>query len=331
MLTVETCLGRAHARCAWPASRTTSTRFRPTFTGTVIGYVSMDALPGAGRAAGVQLPATVFSTEDLTRTKASRLAADLRDKVIEPAGVQVYNMQVPKPGSHFLGDIFKAVSLLLLALGVLSLALSAFLVINTGLGADGAAGRAGRRHEGDRRAHSSQIMAMYLAMVAVYGVLAVLVGLPLGWIAGRWFIAYAAGMLNFRVTSFVSPAYVIAIEIAVGLLRARARRDRARARRLADHASCGRSTRPACPRRPSATGSSTGCSAWCAAFRGRSRSRCATRSCARAACCLTLATLTLASAVVMATLSVRASILQTVDDIGAWWNYDVAGQRSRSP
>ena len=38
---------------------------------------------------------------------------------------------MPKPGSHFLGDIFKAVSLLLLALGVMSLALSGFLVVTT--------------------------------------------------------------------------------------------------------------------------------------------------------------------------------------------------------
>jgi len=37
---------------------------------------------------------------------------------------------------------------------------------------------------------------------------------------------------------------------------------------------------------------------------------------------LTLSTLVLASAVVMAVLSVRASTLKTVDDVGAWWNYD---------
>ncbi len=51
--------------------------------------------------------------------------------VLAPAGVQVFRTTVPKPGSHLLGDIFKAVSLLLLALGVMSLALSGFLVVTT--------------------------------------------------------------------------------------------------------------------------------------------------------------------------------------------------------
>jgi putative ABC transport system permease protein len=37
---------------------------------------------------------------------------------------------------------------------------------------------------------------------------------------------------------------------------------------------------------------------------------------------LTLVTLVLASAVVMAVFTVRTSILQTVDDLGAWWKYD---------
>jgi putative ABC transport system permease protein len=39
---------------------------------------------------------------------------------------------------------------------------------------------------------------------------------------------------------------------------------------------------------------------------------------------MTLITLTLACAVVMAVFSARASLLQTVDDIGSWWRYDAA-------
>ena len=52
----------------------------------------------------------------------------MRDKELGPRGCAL--RPVPEPGSHFLGDIFKAISLLLLAIGF-SLALSGFLVVTT--------------------------------------------------------------------------------------------------------------------------------------------------------------------------------------------------------
>ena len=97
----------------------------------------------------------------------------MREKELGAAGVQALQTSVPEPGSHFLGDIFKAVSLLLLALGVLSLALSGFLVITT----VSALMSQQIRQIGIMKAVGArwgQVMRMYLATVALYGVLAVL-------------------------------------------------------------------------------------------------------------------------------------------------------------
>ncbi len=319
VLTVETASGeRAQLRVAGFAHDINA--FPTTFTGTVIGYISMDALPGLDEPPKYNNLSTVFATKNLTRTKASRLAADLRDDVLVPAGIQVYNMQVPKPGSHFLGDIFKAVSLLLLALGVLSLALSAFLVINTvsAIMAQQVKQVGIMKAVGGR---ARQIMTMYLALVGIYGLVAVAIGLPLGWIAGRGFITYAANVLNFRVTSFVPPTYVIALEIVVGLL----------VPLLAALVPVRVGSRITVVKALSATGISSASFGHGFIDRVLGVVRGLPRPIAlslrntflrKGRLVLTLLTLTLASAVVMGTLSVRASILQTITDIGAWWNYD---------
>jgi putative ABC transport system permease protein len=318
-LTVETAAGeRAQLRVAGFAHDINA--FPSMFTGTITGYVSTDALPALDEPELYNYLSTVFSVQRLTRTASSRIAARLRDEVIEPAGVRVYRMQVPEPGSHFLGDIFRAVSLLLLALGVLSLALSAFLVINT----VSALMTQQVRQVGVMKAvggRSSQIMSMYLTMVTVYGLLAIAVGLPAGWIAGRWFISYAAEILNFRVTSYVTPGYVVAIEIAVGLL----------VPVLAAIVPVRTGSRISVVRAFNSTGLSTASFGHGLIDRALGLVRGLPRPVAlslrntflrKGRLLLTLATLTLASAVVMATLSVRGSILQTVTDIGDWWRYD---------
>ena len=187
------------------------------FSDMVVGYVSMSTLVVAQGARQAQLPRAASSTAALSQAAASRIAVDVREKELGAAGVQALQTSVPEPGSHFLGDIFKAVSLLLLALGVLSLALSGFLVITT----VSALMAQQIRQIGIMKAVGArwgQVMRMYLATVVLYGVLAVLVGVPVALWAGRWFIGYAAGLLNFRIIDWNPPAYVIALEIAVGLL-----------------------------------------------------------------------------------------------------------------
>ncbi len=319
VLTVETSAGE-HTQLRVGGFAHDINAFPTTFTGTVIGYIAMDALADLDEPTDFNSLSVVFAQDGLTRFKASRLAADLRDDVLVPMGIQVYNMSVPEPGSHFLGDIFKAVSLLLLALGVLSLALSAFLVINTisAIMAQQVRQVGIMKSVGGR---ARQIMAMYLTLVGIYGLLAVAVALPIGWIAGRWFIQYAADMLNFQVTSYIPPSYVVALEIAVGLV----------VPLLAALVPVRLGSRVTVVKALNASGISSASFGHGIVDRVLGVVRGLPRPVAlslrntflrKGRLVLTLFTLTLASAVVMGTLSVRASILQTITDIGAWWNYD---------
>ena len=288
------------------------------FSDMVVGYTSMSTLSDLKEPDKLNYLALGLD-RSLSQAAASRIAVDVREKELGASGAQVLQTSVPEPGSHFLGDIFKAVSLLLLALGVLSLALSGFLVITT----ISALMAQQIRQIGIMKAVGArwgQVMRMYLTTVALYGVLAVLVGVPIALWAGRWFIGYAAGLLNFRITNWNPPAYVIALEIAVGLL----------VPLLAAILPVRRGARTSVVSALNATGISPNFGhGWI--DRGLGLIRGLPRPVAlslrntflrKGRLALTLTTLILASAVVMGVLSVRESTLQTVEDIGSFWVYD---------
>ena len=288
------------------------------FSDMVVGYVSMPTLSALGEPDEMNYLALKLDPA-LSQAAASRIAVDVREKEIAGAGVQVLRTSVPKPGSHFLGDIFKAVSLLLLALGVLSLALSGFLVVTT----VSALMAQQIRQIGIMKAVGArwgQVMRMYLATVALYGVLAVLVGVPVALWGGRWFIGYSAGLLNFRIIDWNPPAYVIALEIAVGLL----------VPLLAAIVPVRSGARTSVVSALNATGISPDfghgfVDRALGLIRGLPRPVALSLRntfLRKGRLALTLTTLVLASAVVMGVLSVRASTLQTVEDIGAFSVYD---------
>ena len=71
---------------------------------------------------------------------------------IEKAGAPVAFVQIPTPGEHPAQDLLNAVFMILGAIGLLSLAVSGFLVINTISAISGPADPPDRDHEGRGRA-----------------------------------------------------------------------------------------------------------------------------------------------------------------------------------
>lgn len=295
--------------------------FPAMFSNRERGFVSMGEMRILGQAEAFNQLVVTMDRPDLTREEASRIAARLRDDVLAPRGVQTYATDVPEPGSHFLGDIFRAVALLLLALGVLALLLSAFLVVNS----ISALVAQQVRQVGVMKAigaRSNQIMWMYMALVAVYGVLAVAVGLPLGGWSSGWFARFGGGLLNFGDQPASPPGYAVALAIAVGLIVPLA----------AALVPVRNGTRVSVVRALNAS-SMTGLrfghgivDRLLGLMRGLPRPvALGVRNTfvRKGRLAMTLATLTLASAVVMSVMTVRTSILRTVGDIASWWSYDV--------
>jgi putative ABC transport system permease protein len=145
-----------------------------------------------------------------------QVAEEVADRV-ERSGVTVLRTYVPEPGKLPLDFLIDGLLYLLSAIGVLSLFSSAFLLINTvqallaqqvqQIGVMKALG-----------ARARQILGMYLSIILVYGVLAILIAVPLGTWAARWIINFMAYFVNFELGDFYVPPQVLALEVAMGLL-----------------------------------------------------------------------------------------------------------------
>lgn len=294
--------------------------FPAMFVGHIRGYVTAETMVDLGAPKSMNELLVALDTTGLDRAGATRIVSRIRDEVVQPTGVRVFATYVPEVGSHRLGDIFKAVSVLLLALGVLALLLSGFLVVNTitallsqqvrQLGIMKSIGGT-----------SWQIMRMYLVLVAIYGLMAVAVGLPLGAYWASWFSVFAGGLLNFGPGSTTPPLYSIELAIAVGFVVPIA------AAYVPVHAG----TRVSVVKALNSTGMSGAHFGHSLTDRLLGRIRGLPRPVAlgirntflrKGRLAMTLATLVLASAVVMSVGSVRASILATVADMSSWWHYD---------
>jgi len=291
------------------------------FVGSETGYVSFGTLSDLGESETFNQLALTFADPSISWAEASSRAGELRETLFDADGLTVYYTDVPEPGSHFLGDIFRALSLLLLALGVLALGLSAFLVVNTvsSLMAQQV------RQVGIMKAiggSALQLEWLYVVTVALYGALAVAVGLPAAAAGTRFFTSFAAEILNFRVTDFTPPGWVVAVEVAVGMFVP-----------LASAAlPIRRGTRMSVVRALNATGMTMGRFGHSLVDRILGMVRGLPRPVAlslrntflrKGRLALTLSTLVLASAVVMAVFSVQASIERTIADLESWWRYDV--------
>ncbi len=304
-------VGFAHDINAMPAK----------FVGHETGYVTLDSMEDLGESRAFNQLSLTFDGEDLTWSEASRRAVDIRERLFEDEDIVVFYTDVPEPGSHFLGDIFDALSLLLLALGGLALGLSAFLVVNT----VSALMAQQVRQVGIMKAvggSAGQLERLYAVIVTMYGLIACAVGLPLTAAGTQWFTDYAAGMLNFRVTSYAPPVWVVLVEVAVGML----------VPLLAASGPVRRGVRMSVVRALNGTGINTARFGHGLVDRVLGMIRGLPRPVAlslrntflrKGRLALTLSTLVLASAVVMAVWSVRASIEQTIDDLETWWGFDL--------
>jgi putative ABC transport system permease protein len=188
----------------------------PMMTGRAVGYVSWDTLADISEAQAFNSLDVRAKGNSLSLGQVTELGAHLRDDVIESQGVTVLRMAAHEPGVQNIADIFKAVSMLLVVVGAMTLALSGFLVINT----IGALVSQQTRQLGVMKAigaRSGQLIGMFFVMVVSYGVLALMLAIPLGQLGSNWFADFGADKLDFLVVDYRTPATILAIELAVGL------------------------------------------------------------------------------------------------------------------
>lgn len=291
------------------------------FVGKAFGYITPETAEQLGVERNYDELLIKVAGQSKDKDEIQRLATKVRKK-LESSGREVFYVWIPTPGQHPANDSVQPILMVLGVLGLLTLGLSGFLVVNT----ISAIMTQQIRQIGVMKtlgARNDQIMGVYFGLVLVFGLLALIVAAPLGALGARLFAGYLAQLINFDITNFSIPPKVLALEAAIGLLVPllasiypvvsgirvpvreaisnyglgnRNRFGRSRFDRLIERVQF-------LPRPLLLSLRNT--------FRRKGR------------LALTLVTLTLGGAIFIAVFSVRSSLLLTLDDAYEYWKYDV--------
>jgi putative ABC transport system permease protein len=192
----------------------------PTFIfGVYYGYITDETLEWLGESRDFNSVRFMVDRERMFDEEfVTQVSYDVRDK-IERSGIEVAQMFIPpEPGrSPIVTFAVDPIIFLMSALGVLAVFLSGFLVTNTisallaqqikQIGIMKAIG-----------ARTGQIFLMYLVLVLAFGLLALLIGAPLAYVAAGFFTEFFAGLFNFNAQTYGIIPSVLAIEAFVSLI-----------------------------------------------------------------------------------------------------------------
>ncbi len=141
---------------------------------------------------------------------------EVQDK-IEDSGLTVLYTLIQDPDRSPVDYVIQAILAILGAVGLLSLILSGFLVVNTisailtqQITQIGVMKTVGAR--------TGQIVSMYLVMVFAFGMLALLVALPLGGVSAFYMSQFLAGLLNFDIVNFHIPPIALLVQVTIALV-----------------------------------------------------------------------------------------------------------------
>jgi putative ABC transport system permease protein len=182
---------------------------------TPYGYISFDTLEWLGEPYGFN-ELYVISTHPEDKTWAQQVVNLVKDRA-ERSGYTIPLSMTAEPGQLPMDDILQGILLLMGSLGVLSLFLSVFLVVNT----VSALLAQQKRQIAVMKAiggGSLQILGMYLVMVISYGILALLIAIPLGIAGARGLSQMLAVMFNFNLTAMEIPLQTIQTQAIIGLV-----------------------------------------------------------------------------------------------------------------
>ncbi len=186
------------------------------FLASPSGYITMDTLEYLGQPRLFNRALVIVSEggDDILHVR--DMGAKLKDK-LEKNGSTVIRLRFSKTHEHPLADTVNAVLGILLALGILIVFLSSSLIANTlnallnqHLRYIGVIKLVG----GQRR----QVFFMYLILIMAFGILALLIAIPLGGQGAYGLALYMASQLNFNILGYRIVPVALMIQILVGLL-----------------------------------------------------------------------------------------------------------------
>jgi putative ABC transport system permease protein len=183
---------------------------------TVYAYVSPETVAALGDRAAMRTLKVLVKDHPFDASSVDSTIASLATW-LKQQGRMVEEIHVPPPGMHPHQTQMTAVVRMLLMFSFMALLLGAVLTATMigGMLAQQSRQIGVMKAIGARR---GQIASMYLMLVAVLGVVATGIGVPLGEMAGRALAGAAAHNLNFTLYSQATPAWTMLLQIAAGIV-----------------------------------------------------------------------------------------------------------------
>ena len=186
------------------------------FLAPPFGYISMTTLENFQEPDLYnRIYATVSQHQD-DDAYISRIAGDVKDRLVR-SGIPVDRTLTSKTHEHPLASTVNAILGILMALGVLIVFLSSSLIANTLT----ALLNQHLRYIGIMKlvgGRNRQILIMYLALIISFGVLALLIAVPLGGQGAYGLAAFIANELRFNLLGYRIVPIALVIQIAIGIL-----------------------------------------------------------------------------------------------------------------
>jgi putative ABC transport system permease protein len=183
---------------------------------TINGYVTPNTLEWLGGSRQNSVLAVSVSEKQTDADHVTAVAQAVADR-LERAGLEIYFVNVYQPGHHFAWSISQGIFFVLSILGYMTVILSAFLIINTIT----AIMTQQTRQIGIMKAiggGTTQVFTMYIVLILGFGLMALLIAMPLANAAARTIGGGMATYLNFNPLPFKAYPSAITQQAIVSLV-----------------------------------------------------------------------------------------------------------------
>jgi len=186
------------------------------FLASPFGYITMDTLQYLGQPKFFNRAVVTVAGDGDNLSYIREAGAQLKDK-IEKGGTVVIRSRFSETHKHPLADTVSAILGILMALGILIVFLSSSLIANT----LSALLSQHLRHIGVIKlvgGQRDQVFRMYITLIMAFGVLALLIAVPLGGQGAYGLALFISGEIGFNLLGYRIVPIALVIQILVGLL-----------------------------------------------------------------------------------------------------------------
>lgn len=187
-----------------------------TLSGIQYGYISMDTLETLEQSNSFNMLSFTVKGKGKNIREIEEVAAGIRDAV-KKQGYTVLSTRIPDPGKHWGYDIVTSMGNILQTMGILTLLLGASLVINTVF-----ANLAGQlRQIGVMKvlgATPANLIGMYLGLVLIFGVISLLIGLPVSVLGAKALTNHSNVLLNFHSDGYGYSLPIFLLQAVIALV-----------------------------------------------------------------------------------------------------------------